>query len=290
MTPADLINQAAFNQEQYARWNGGDGECWSREQNRLDRILAPILEPLLEFAAPAARSAVIDIGCGCGATTLELARRVGPEGRVIAIDISEPMLARARERLSGYANTTFRQGDAAKLPLDDLHADLAVSRFGVMFFGNPVAAFANLRTGLAPGGRLRFACWRAIQENPWLQIPLHAVYEHAPRLPKPRPEEPGPFSFADPERVTRILTAAGFSAPSFTPLGVPMDLAAGGALEDAVRHSLETGPARRALDGQPDEIRSLAMDSIRRALAPFASSQGVKLPCAAWLVAASRID
>lgn len=257
----------------------------------MDRILAPILEPLLEFAAPAAGSAVIDIGCGCGATTLELARSVGPSGRVIAIDISQPMLGRAQERLSGHANTTFRQGDAATLPLDNLLADLAVSRFGVMFFGDPVAAFANLRIGLAPAGRLRFVCWRAIQENPWLQIPLHAVYEHVLRPPKPGPEDPGPFSFADKARVTRILTAAGFSTPSFTPLDVPMDLAAGGTLEDAVRNSAETGPARRALDGQPDQIRSLAMDSIRRALAPFASPQGVQqLPCAAWLVAANRID
>jgi SAM-dependent methyltransferase len=283
MTPAEV-----FNQEQHARWNGSDGEWWSREQERLDRALAPILDPLLEFAAPAPGSVVMDIGCGCGATTLELARRVGPEGRVIAIDISEPMLARARQRLSAYANTTFRQGDAATLPLDDLHADLAVSRFGVMFFGNPAAAFANLRSGLAPGGRLRFVCWRAIQENPWLQIPLHAVYEHAPRLPKPGPEDPGPFSFADKARVTRILTEAGFSAPSFTPLDIPMDLAAGGTLEDAVRHAGETGPARRALEVQPHEVRSRAMESIRRALAPFASPQGVKLPCAAWLVAANR--
>ncbi|HEY7386887.1 MAG TPA: class I SAM-dependent methyltransferase, partial [Bryobacteraceae bacterium] len=270
MTSPDPIKQSTFNQEQYARWNGSDGECWSREQERLDRVLAPILEPLLEFAAPAPGSAVMDIGCGCGATTLELARRVGPEGRVTAIDISGPMLARAKERLSGCANTTFRLGDAAVVPLADLHADLAVSRFGVMFFGDPVAAFANLRTGLAPGGRLRFVCWRAIQENPWLQIPLHAVYEHVPRLPKPGPEEPGPFSFADSERVTRILTTAGFSAPSFTPLDVPMDLAAGGGLEDAVRHSVETGPARRALEGQPDEIRARAADSIQRALAPYA--------------------
>jgi SAM-dependent methyltransferase len=285
MTPAE-----AFNQEQYARWNGGDGECWSREHERLDRILSPILEPLVEFAAPGAGSAVLDIGCGCGATTLELARRVGAEGCVIAVDISEPMVARAKERLSGYPNTTFRLGDAAVVRLDDLHADLAVSRFGVMFFGDPVAAFANLRTGLAPRGRLRFVCWRAIQENPWLQIPLHAVYEHVPRLPKPGPEEPGPFSFAYTERVTRILTEAGFSSPSFTPLDIPMDLAAGGALEDAVQHSAGTGPARRALDGQPDEIRSLAMDSIRRALAPFVSPHGVKLSCAAWLVAANRID
>jgi SAM-dependent methyltransferase len=285
MTPAH-----AFNQDQHARWNGSDGEFWVHEHERLDRTLAPILEALLAFAAPVPGSAVMDIGCGCGATTLELARQVGPEGRVIAIDISEPMLARAKERLSGYPNTTFLPRDAGAVPVDDLRAGLAISRFGVMFFGDPVSAFANLRTGLAPGGRLRFACWRAIQENPWMQIPLHAAYEHVPRLPKPAPEEPGPFSFADKDRVSRILTAAGFSAPSFTPLDVPIDLAAGGGLEDAVRYSCQTGPARRALEGQAEEIRSRAMDSIRRVLAPHASTEGVILSAAAWLVAAERID
>jgi SAM-dependent methyltransferase len=285
-----MTSVQAFNQDQQARWNGTDGECWSREQERLDHMLAPILRALLDFAAPRVGSTVIDIGCGCGATTLELARKVRSAGRVVGIDISEPMLTRARERLSSYRNVTFRLGDAAVLPLGDLEADMAVSRFGVMFFGDPAAAFANLRKGLTAGGQLRFVCWRAIQENPWLQIPLHAVYEHAPRLPKPEPEEPGPFSFADTKRVTRILTASGFSSPSFTSLDVSMDLAAGGSLEDAVQHSTETGPARRTLEGQADEIRSSAMDSIRRALTPYVSAEAVKLPGGIWLVAANRID
>jgi len=178
-------------------------------------------------------------------------------------------------------------GDAADLPLSDLNAELIVSRFGVMFFGDPVAAFANLRTGLAPGGRVRFACWRPISENPWLQIPLHAVYEHAPRLPKPEPEEPGPFAFADTDRVTRILTSAGFTAPSFTPLDIQLDIAAGGTLDDAVMQSSEMGPAKRALADQPDDIRVAALDSVRRALAPYASPSGVTLPAAIWLVAAT---
>jgi hypothetical protein len=152
-----------------------------------------------------------------------------------------------------------------------------------------VAAFANLRTGLAAGGRLRFACWRPIHENPWLQIPLHAIYEHAPRLPKPDPEEPGPFSFADTTRVTRILISAGFTAPSFTPLDIPMDIAAGGTLEDAVIQSSAMGPAKRALADQPDDIRVAAIESIRRALTPYASGAGVKLTGAVWLVGADRI-
>jgi len=282
MTPAQQFNEA-----QRERWNGIDGEFWVRQQDRLDRTLAPVTGPLLAFAAPRSGSTVIDVGCGCGATTIELARTVGPSGRVIGLDISEPMLSLATTRLREFPNATTMLGDAADLPLSDLNAELIVSRFGVMFFGDPVAAFANLRTGLAPGGRVRFACWRPISENPWLQIPLHAVYEHAPRLPKPEPEEPGPFAFADTDRVTRILTSAGFTAPSFTPLDIQLDIAAGGTLDDAVMQSSEMGPAKRALADQPDDIRVAALDSIRRALAPYASPSGVTLPAAIWLVAAT---
>jgi SAM-dependent methyltransferase len=283
MTPSQL-----FNEEQRTRWNGIDGEYWTSNQERMDRTLAPVTGPLLAFAEPRAGSTVIDVGCGCGITTIESARAVGPAGRVVGIDLSAPMLALAAERLRPFANATCLLGDAAELPLRDLGAELIVSRFGVMFFGDPVEAFANLRTGLAAGGRLRFACWRPIQENPWLQIPLHAVYEHAPRLPKPEPEEPGPFAFADTARVTRILTAAGFTKPSFTPLDIEMDIAAGGTLEDAVLQSSAMGPTKRALADQPDDIRAAAMESIRRALTPYASAEGVKLAAAVWLVAAGR--
>jgi len=283
MTPSQ-----AFNQEQRERWNGIDGEFWVSHQDRLDRTLSPVTEPLLAFAAPRAGSTVMDVGCGCGVTTIELARAVGPAGRVVAVDVSAPMLGLAKERLRPFANATCLLGDAAELPLRDLGAELIVSRFGVMFFGDAVAAFTNLRTGLASGGRLRFACWRPVGENPWLQIPLHATYEHVPRLPKPAPEEPGPFSFSDPARVTRILTAAGFTPPSFTPLDIQMDIAAGGTLEDAVFQSSAMGPTKRALADQPEDLRAAAIESIRRALTPHASADGVKLPAAIWLVAADR--
>ena len=283
MTPAQT-----FNEDQRTRWNGIDGEYWARQQEHLDRTLAPVTGPLLAFAEPRAASTVLDVGCGCGATTIELARAVGPSGRIVGVDISEPMLARAKERLREFANTTCLLGDAADLPLQDFSAELIVSRFGVMFFGDPVAAFANLRTGLVPGGRLRFACWRPIHENPWLQIPLHAVYEHTPRLPKPDPEEPGPFSFADVARVMRVLSAAGFTPPSFTPQDVQLDIAAGGTLEDAVLQSAGMGPSKRALADQPEDVRAAAIESIRRALTPYATEVGVKLPAALWLVAADR--
>ena len=283
-----MTSAQAFNEDQRTRWNGIDGEYWTRQQDRLDRTLDPVTGPLLAFAAPGTGSTVIDVGCGCGATTIELARAVGPSGRVIGLDISEPMLALSTERLREFANTTCLLGDAADLPLHDLGAELIVSRFGVMFFGNPIGAFANLRTGLVPGGRVRFACWRPINENPWLQIPLDAVYEHAPRLPKPDPEEPDPFAFGDTARVTRVLTTAGFTALSFTPLDIQLDIAAGGTLEDAVIQSSGMGPAKRVLKDQPDDIRTAALESIRHALTPYASPAGVKLPGAVWLVAADR--
>jgi len=285
MTPAQ-----AFNEEQRSRWNGADGEFWVSQQERMDRTLAPVLEPLLAFAAPAPGEAVIDVGCGCGATTIELARRVRPSGRVTALDISEPMLGRARERLREYADVRCVLGDAAELPLEDLRANLIVSRFGVMFFGDPVAAFRNLRSGVTAGGRLRFACWRPIKENPWFQIPLHAAYEHVPRLPTPAPGEPGPFSLADPGRVMQVLTEAGFTTPTLDPLDVHFDLAAGGTLDDAALHATETGPAKRALAGHPEDVRAAAIESIRRALRPYASAEGVKLAGAVWLVAAQRAD
>ena len=288
MIPAQTSNPQKWNEDQRALWNGADAEFWVREQERMDRTLAPVTGSLISFAAPVAGSTVIDVGCGCGATTIDLAREMGPAGRVIGLDVSEGMLGLARERLREFGNATCVLGDAAELPLGEIAAELIVSRFGVMFFGNPVAAFANLRTALVPGGRLRFACWRPIGENPWLQIPLHAVYEHVPRMPKPDPEEPGPFSFGDTARVERILKSADFGAISFTPLNVQIDLAPGGTLEDAVFQSSSVGPAKRALNEQPDAVRAAALESIRRALAPYVSPEGVKLAGAVWLVAADR--
>jgi SAM-dependent methyltransferase len=276
----------AFNEDQRTRWNGADGEYWATRYDRLDLTLAPVMGPLMEFAAPVANETVMDVGCGCGATTVELARAVGSTGRVIGIDVSESMLEVARQRVSTFRNTTCLLGDAKELSLVTIKADLVVSRFGVMFFGDPVAAFANLKTGLRAGGRLRFVCWRTVAENPWLHLPLKAAYEHVPRLPAPAPEEPGPFSFSDPERVRRILANAGFAGISFTPLDVELDLSAGGTIDDAVRQASEMGPTKRALAEQPDEVRAAAVDEIRKVLTPHVSIGGVKLAGAVWLVAA----
>lgn len=284
MTPAQQ-----FNLDQQARWNGSDGDYWTRNQDSLDRMLAPVIGRLLEFADAGMGSTVLDVGCGCGATSVEFARAVGPPGKIFAADISEPMLRLAQERLRPFPNATCLLGDVATLPLDGIAADLIVSRFGVMFFGDPVAAFANLRSALVPGGRVRFACWRALIENPWMLIPLQAAYQDVPPLPKPGPEDPGPFAFADTDRVTRILTAAGFTAPSFTQLDIPMDIASGGTLDEAVARATDMGATKAALKDQPEELCAAARKSIRKALEPYESSNGVTLPGAVWLVAAEKL-
>jgi len=276
-----------FSVEQRARWNGPDGEYWASRYEHLERMLSPITGPLLTFAEPRPSSTVIEVGCGCGDNTLDLARLAG---RVIGIDVSEPILAVARQRLRDLPHVTFLLGDAAELPLDDLGAELIVSRFGVMFFGDPVAAFANLRKGLVPRGRLRFACWRTLAENPFQQVPLNALYEHVPRLPPLAPEEPGPFTFGDRERVTRILTAAGFTTPTFTPLDIEVDLAGGGTLDDAIVQICDLGTVRRVLADRSESTRADAVASIRHALTPYATAEGVKLPAAVWLVGSERAN
>jgi SAM-dependent methyltransferase len=266
--------------EQLAYWNGDGGGHWVAQQAHTDAVLAPVADALIAHAAPGADETVLDIGCGCGATTLLLAPLVA---RVIALDVSEPMLAVARRRAAGLANIAFVDADAASYATPS-PCDLLVSRFGVMFFGDPVAAFANLRRSARPGGRLVFACWRAIGENPWMQVPLHAAYQHIPRLPKPEPDAPGPFAFADPDRVTSVLTGAGWPAPHFSKLDVMLDIAAGGGLEAAVHQATHIGAASRALREAPEDSRPAAIDAIRAALAPHGEGGRVALAGGIWLV------
>jgi hypothetical protein len=162
-----------------------------------------------------------------------------------------------------------------------------VSRFGVMFFAEPAASFANMRRALRPSGRLTFACWREPRDNPWLMLPLQAVYQHVPKLPQLGPEDPGPFSFASEQRVQRILSAAGFSRVEMERCDLSLDVATGRGLDAALETALEIGPASRALEGQPPDLRAAAANSIREALTPFAKGQTVPLPASIWIVTAS---
>ena len=275
--------------DQIEFWNGQTGSQWVDDQQRIDTLLAQVLDAALSVARAKPGESVLDIGCGTGASSIALAKLVAPpdsktNGRVVGLDVSQPMVEWARKRSASHPNIDYIVADATTHRFPAPFADLLFSRFGVMFFGDPTAAFTNLRRALKPGGRMAFACWRKIDENPWMQVPLHAAYEHVARLPKPGPEDPGPISFADPERVTRILTAAGFAKPRFTPKEFMFDIAGGRGMDDAVNQAMTIGPASRAIKDQPDDVVAKVRESIRAALAPYAKGSAVALPGAIWLV------
>jgi len=274
------------NADQIAYWNGPGGQHWADRQANQDIVLAPVSEVLIDRARATAGEHIVDVGCGCGATAIALAPKVGPSGHVMGVDISGPMLARARQLAPADAAIDFVLADATVYPFEPASCDLLVSRFGVMFFADPALSFANLRKALRRSGRLAFACWREPRENPFFMAPLQAVYKHAPRLPQVGPDDPGPFSFASEQRVHRVLGAAGFTGIAMEPCNLALDIAVGRGLDMAVQAALEIGPSARALAEQSPEVRTAATNSIREALAPYAKGQAVPLPASIWIVTA----
>jgi SAM-dependent methyltransferase len=274
------------NADQIAYWNGPGGQRWADRQQAQDILLRPIADALIDRASPIAGERIIDVGCGSGATTIAFAQKVGPSGHVFGIDVSGPMLARARQSAPKELPVDFVLADATVYPFDPASFDLLASRFGVMFFAQPALSFANMRRALRPSGRLAFACWREPRENPFFMAPLQAVYKHVPKLPQQGPEDSGPFSFASETRVHRILGEAGFTGIEMEPRNFALDVAIGRGLDAAVQGALEIGPASRALEGHPEEIRAAAMKSIREALEPFTRGQTVPLPASIWIVTA----
>jgi SAM-dependent methyltransferase len=268
-------------------WNGNGGETWVARQEHTDITLTPVTDALLDFAAPRAGERVVDIGCGCGAPTLEFARAVGPSGHVTGLDISGPMLAEGERRASaaGISNVDWRKADPATATLDEY--DLLVSAFGVMFFGDRVAAFTNMRRGAAPGARMALVCWRTLAENPWMEVPMAAVARHLPPRPKPVPNAPGMFAFADPEHVAEVLTTSGWAPPRFEKLDMDLDIAAGRGLDEALVQSTQIGAVNSWLRNQPAEVVSAATASLREALASCADGASVRLPGAMWLVSSA---
>jgi len=271
-----------------AYWNGPAGERWVSRQETQDALLAPAGEALLARAKVQPGERVLDIGCGWGGMSIELARRVAPGGRVLGLDVSGPMLARARTLQPPGLPLEFVQGDATVYPFEAGAAGLLFSRFGVMFFGDPLRAFANLRTGLRRGARVAFACWRELAANPWLMLPLEEAYRHVPRLPEAGPEDPGAFSFASAARVRAILERAGFAAIEFEPVGLSLDLATGRGLESALGTAIGIGPAARALEGQPVQLKAAATAAIRAALARHLVGEQVLLAGSIWIVSAAN--
>ncbi|WP_375466340.1 class I SAM-dependent methyltransferase [uncultured Methylobacterium sp.] len=285
--------QAAMTQAEY--WNGEVGQRWARSQAVLDAVFAPLTEALFSGAALPPGAAILDVGCGAGATALIAARAAGAGGRVLAADLSAPLLSVARGRpvRAGDAPVAWIEADAETHAFGADAFDHAISRFGVMFFSDSHAAFANIRRALKPGGRLTFLCWRAMADNPWVTVPRAAVLPLVPDASPPDPDGPGPFRFADPEGLARLLEAAGFDAVACEP--VARDLVLGRAQDGAARTAAEAaaavvvglGPVSRLLRDREPPVRQAALEAVTEALVPHARDGAVRLGAGCWLVSAA---
>ena len=272
------------NTAQTEHWNTGDGVAhWVTNQARYDRMHAPFTALILAAAALRPGGTVLDVGCGCGGTTLAAARLVAP-GQAVGLDLSGPMLAQARAgaEAAGLANAVFQQGDAQVHELEPDTFGTVISRFGVMFFADPVAAFANIRSATRPGGRLVFVCWQPMAANQWMLVPGAALAEH---LPPPGPG-PGMFAFADPDRLRPILAAAGWTDIGITSEHASILVGGGGSVDDTVEFLRTATQGRTMLAGADAATAARALASLRAALAPYADADGVHLGAAVWLVQA----
>jgi SAM-dependent methyltransferase len=273
----------APNADQIAFWNGPTGQKWTQFKSDMDRNLADASAGVLALAAARPGERVLDIGCGSGKTTLALAKAVGAAGHVMGVDVSEPLLSLAKTAAAALPNVAFVHADASRQAFEPVH-DLLFSRFGVMFFDDPSAAFANIRTALKPGGRLAFVCWRPAAENEWVSVCMDAARPLLPEQPAPDPHAPGPFAFADPKRVEAILTKAGFDGVTIDKLDGVMNL--GRDVDHAAFQMTNLGPLSRALNDADDATRARVMDAVRAAFAKIATPEGVRPGIACWLVSA----
>ena len=278
-----------MNKEQIDYWAGDGGRRWLAAEALSERTLRPFGAAAIKAAAPRAGESVLDVGCGTGGTTVELAQAVGPRGAVVGIDVSPLLLqaATARAAAAGLPTVSFVEADVQAHDLGTARFDLVFSRFGVMFFEDPVEAFRRLRAAAKPGGRLAFVCWQSFRENEWGLIPFKAAVPHLPPIPRPGPEDPGPYSFGDPARVQRILERSGWRDATLTAVAHGLELATGGGVEEAVHFATSLGPAARALAAAGDAERQRATEAIRAALAERLRPAGrVVLDGRAWVVTA----
>lgn len=272
------------NRQQADAWNSASGPVWVEMQAILDRMLAPFETLLTDAAFPGAGREVLDIGCGAGATTLAMARRLGAEGLALGVDISEPLVAAARGRAEaeGLRSAAFVLADAQTHDFDPGAFDAVVSRFGVMFFDDPEAAFANIRRALVPGGRLAFVAWRSPADNPFMTTAARAVAPFVPPAPPPAPDAPGQFGFADGARVARILAAAGWRDIVVQPIDVPTEMPEA----DLMAYVTRMGPAGAALREADPATRARAQGALEDAFRSFVPGGAARFICACWQVTA----
>jgi SAM-dependent methyltransferase len=275
------------NSAQIQHWNGEGGANWLAMRERIERHLTPLGHLAMEHAAFQPGENVLDVGCGTGETTFDIGTRVGQHGSATGVDVSRPLLSVARERL-GVAtapNVSFLEADAQSAPFRPGASDCVFSRFGVMFFADPVAAFRNLLGVLRSGGRLSFVSWRALSENQWVALPMAAAFRHLPQPAPTDPNAPGQFAFANPDRVRSILSEAGFAGIELEAVDTRFG---GGTIDQTVTTLLGLGPLRAAMKEVTPDLQEKVTASLREALLPFETPEGVWLGSAAWLVTAHR--
>jgi SAM-dependent methyltransferase len=277
------------NADQIAEWNGVLGRTWAQMQGDVGAVVAPFGDAALNVAAPQSGERVLDIGCGCGDTTFAIARLVGDKGAVLGVDVSQPMLDVALEqaRAVRLGQLEFRNADASAALLPSAN-DLLFSRFGVMFFSQPSAAFRHMRNSLKAGARCVFVCWRAPRDNPWAMAPLVAARSAmGVTQPPADPNAPGPFAFADDARVRGILADAGFAEITITRHDAPVTY--GATPRAAAERALRAGPTSRFVRDMGDEHRPRILDAVERAFASLAAPDGqVSLIGSAWIVTATN--
>lgn len=272
------------NEQQAALWNAAAGRTWVEMQDRLDRLFEPVAARVVDQGFPGEGRAVLDIGCGAGATTLAMARRLGPAGRCVGVDISRPLVDAAARRAAseGLPSASFVAADAQTHPFEPAAFDAAISRFGVMFFSDPTAAFAAIRAAVRPGGRLAFAAWRSPAENPFMTAAARAAAPLLPDLPAPDPDAPGQFAFARQERVRQILAGSGWRDIELQPLDIEAALPE----QDLADYVVRMGPVGLALQALDEAERAPVAQAVLQAFAPYIQSGAARFTMACWLVTA----
>jgi SAM-dependent methyltransferase len=259
--------------------------AWAEVREPLERQLAPLGRRALKALAPRPGERILDIGCGGGETALDLAQAVAPDGTVTGIDLSAAVLAFARRAAEGHERVRFVQADAEVYPFEPASFDAAFSRFGVMFFADPLAAFVNIRRSLRPNGRLAFVCWRTLEENELDMLPLKAASPYLPPLPAHDPLTPGPFAFADESRVRKILQDAGFGEIEISDHD---ELVGSGDLDAMLAVCTQVGALGKILRENP-ELRTATLPAVRSTLAALDGPDGIRLNAATWVVTARAV-
>lgn len=267
-------------------WDGDEGDEWARDWEHYDRAVAEHHRALLDAAAVGRADRVLDIGCGNGQSTRDAAR-AAPDGSAAGVDLSSRMLERARALADaeGLANVTFERADAQIHPFGASYSDVAISRFGTMFFADPVAAFANVATALRPGGRLVMVAWRGLDANEWLQC-VFAALAVGRDLPAPPPGAPGPFGLADPDRTSAVLTGGGFTGVELTAIDAPFWLGDDG--DDAFEFMRGGGVVRGMTQGLDATEKDQALDALHATMTAHDTGAGVLFGSGIWLITANR--